>query len=463
MPAPDRRSPPLLDRREALADLDHLAAAIVERHSYHGLTAAAFDQALDAARARLPEQLSLSDMAVELMRVLASLGDGHTRLAAGPDGFLPRAYAPLLFVPTADGVIAVHPDRRSFLDERHRRVIAMDGRPIEDWLAAAAEVTPAQTPQFLAWHQARLLRYTGFLRRRLALPAAGPVNIELEGGVHHQADLVADKPLYGAWPRRTSGRLPDEVGYLRLDQMQRLDAPDRLASLRQMLWSLRDTRALVIDLRGNGGGSRDLLVHLLPYLMRDGEPPAVVNVAAYRLRRGESDDAPQGYLADRRLHPLASAVWTPEERAAIDELAGHWKPRWTPTPGQFSAWHYMVVSRPPETPFRYQGPVGVLLDAGSFSATEILLAALKGRPGVTLFGTPSAGGSGRPMGFSLRCSRLRIQASTMLSFDRHGELIQGRGVAPDRFVVATAEDSIGRGDSVLEHARGWLLREGARD
>ena len=83
---------------------------------------------------------------------------------------------------------------------------------------------------------------------------------------------------------------------------------------------LADTDGLIIDVRENGGGSRDALRALLPYFLTEDEPARVVNVGAYRLLRGQRADTPDGYLANRHLYPAAWRGWSDAARRAHAEM-----------------------------------------------------------------------------------------------------------------------------------------------
>ncbi|GIK15815.1 MAG: hypothetical protein BroJett003_07790 [Planctomycetota bacterium] len=86
------------------------------------------------------------------------------------------------------------------------------------------------------------------------------------------------------------------------------------------------------------------------------------------------------------------------------------------------------------------------------SATDVFLSAFKGRPGVTLIGTPSGGGSGRKRGYTLAHSGIEVRLSSMASFRADGWLYDGSGIEPDVLAPATPDDLIGRTDSVLDLA-----------
>ena len=110
----------------------------------------------------------------------------------------------------------------------------------------------------------------------------------------------------------------------------------------------------------------------------------------------------------------------------------------------------------------YDKPVVVLSDASCFSATDIFLGALKGRPRITLMGSASGGGSARSQRFSLSHSGIRIQCASMVSYRPNGLLYDGRGVEVDVSLPIGPRDLLHEGtDTVLEAARARLC-EAAR-
>jgi C-terminal processing protease CtpA/Prc len=199
------------------------------------------------------------------------------------------------------------------------------------------------------------------------------------------------------------------------------------------------TAGLIVDVRGNAGGTRAALRGLFPYFMKPADAPRVANVAACRVE-GES-------LDDRWLFPVEKLA--DPERESVRKLA--FKPEWTPPAGKFGAWHYFVLS-PGGAGFHYDRPVVVLMDGDCFSATDIFLGALKGWRNVTLMGTRSGGGSGRGLPYALPKSKLRVRLSSMASFQPDGKLYDGRGVEPDVEVKPRATDFIGKTDTVLDAA-----------
>ena len=105
--------------------------------------------------------------------------------------------------------------------------------------------------------------------------------------------------------------------------------------------------------------------------------------------------------------------------------------------------------------YHYQKPVVVLMNAKCFSATDIFLAGLKGMKNVTLFGTPSGGGSALRQSVALGATPFRVRIGSMASFQADGRLFRlfdGNGVLPDVVIEPAPEYHIGGPDNVLTKA-----------
>ena len=189
-------------------------------------------------------------------------------------------------------------------------------------------------------------------------------------------------------------RLPFNIGYLKLDLL--LPAADTEARFAAAMTLLQDTRALVIDLRGNHGGD-----------------PATVALLC-------------GYLFDQRTH--LNDIWhragnRTDEAWTADTIAG---PR-------YGAQREVVVLTGPET----------------FSAGEDLAYALKTLHRATLIGEATGGGA-HPGDMHRIGDHFEafIPDSRSISPITHADW-EGTGVAPDVAVAA---------DKALVEARRHLLR-----
>jgi len=436
-------------------DLTLLERELDERYAYRDRPggAARVRAALRGLREESAAGIDHAAFGLRVQKALALYGDGHTGLADGIAPLVPAGFAPFLTEPAEGGLVALRHDRLDFLDPARPFLRSLDGQPVEKWLAAARAFVPAGSESFVRHHSARHLRYVAALRAELGLPARPSLRIGLadaKGGTAEvERPLAPSPPRHGSGPRRATRRLPGDVGFLRIDEMS--DEPADLRALERAMAGFQNTRALVIDVRGNGGGSREPLVRLFPWFIGPKDPPRLVNVAALRLGPRDVRGRPEGLLTDRFLFPLASARWTPAERDLLREH--RFTPEWEPPAADFSEWHYLVLRRDSgdQRPV-YDRPVAVLMDEGCFSATDIFLGAFSGWRKTLLVGAPSGGGSGRARNVRLPRSGLGVRLSSMASFRPDGRLYDGRGVEPDVRVAPRPTDLLGRTDSVLDEA-----------
>ncbi len=441
-----------LTRSQVEEDLAQLERELTDKYSYLKLRAVDYRSALAAVRAGASEKSSVSAFSVQVEKFMALFGDGHSRL--GDVQRLPGR-APFLVGQAGDRYVAFLENREHFLDDAHPVLIAMDGVPLEKWLEAARRLRGGSL-QFVERNACEELRSINFLRSEMGLPLKDSLQVELADlrgtkKVVRNLALAKRSPRFGDWPRRKSAVLDGGIGYLRIADME--PEPQFLEDLHARLKNFQGTHGLIIDVRGNGGGSRAVINELLPYFMAPDEAPRVVNAAFARLRTGQPANKPEGYLKNRFLYPAATWPWSDAEKMAIARFQAGLKLEWSPPPSGFSDMHVFVVpAQLPRGGHRYDRPVLVLMDSGCFSATDIFLGAFKGLRNATLLGTASGGGSGRTSSLVLQHSGLKISYSTMVSFQPDGRLYDGNGVQPDVVVTTVATDLIGETDSQLAAA-----------
>lgn len=462
---PDWADAPSISREQAQADLDQLEWLVRHRFSYRDLTGVDVAAVFDAARVGLNERVSLPELDVTLRKLMARFGDGHARVDGSLTRTLPPEYAPFLVEGAQGGAVAYLPDRSALLDTDHPFVVAIDGVPLERWIDVAASVEARGAAHTVRRRGERNLRYLGWLRAELDLPRTDRLTVTLANDagerVERELRVSSRKPNFGEWPRvgvaprMDAGETPqtdanDEgIAYLRVARMD--DDARFLADLERRMDAAIDADAWVIDVRDNGGGTRDVLRAIAPRLL-DGERLALVaNVGAYRLAPGEEPEREGGYLADRFLFPADWDGWSDAQRAAIATVSATFRPDRAPTRGEFSELHWFVIDAAPSAA-RFPGRVAVLVDEDCFSATDIFLGALAELPRVTLVGRASGGGSGRSRGHRLAHSGLEVRLSTMASFRPNGARYDGVGVAPDVEVFAQPADFVTSSDAVLDAA-----------
>ncbi len=446
----------------AKKDLDQLVKLLDENYSYRHRKGVDLKALVKAAKQRLETGTPTQrDFLEEIDLIMKAFGDGHSRVSKSPNRPESTGYTPFLIGKVKGGYVAFKSDRSDYLDPNHPFITEMAGRPIEDWVDLSRKHVTQGSPQFQDYVAVRSLRYHNEQRRLLGLRADDDVKITLRGenGTNRvKLDLVGRAPFFGKWPVTQTKRLEGDIGYLRIPRMTS-DAK-ALDEIDAAMQGFRDTRGLVIDLRSNGGGTRDILRRLFPYFMSENDHPHVANIAAYRLPAGLGDPMKvDGYLSNRGLYPMSWAGWSKRQRKAIALAQRQFEPEWKLPRDAFSTWHYFVLDRSDNAKaYHYDKPITVLVDTGCFSATDIFLGAVKGWKNVTLVGQASGGGSGRAQRHTLSTG-VQLRISSMASFRPNGQLYENRGVQPDVLVEPIASDFIlGGSDSTLARALDQLGR-----
>ncbi len=169
---------------------------------------------------------------------------------------------------------------------------------------------------------------------------------------------------------------------------------------------LRDTSGIVIDLRGNPGGVLTMVMGLSGHFMSEGEDLGTITTR------------------DSELKLVAN-------------------PRLVGASGQ------------PVTPFA--GPVAILVDAGSYSASEIFSGGMQALGRARIFGTQTAGGA-------LPAVLERLPGGDVLQYaigdfvTATGQRIEGRGVVPDQVVEPARGDLLAGRDPILDAALDWIAK-----
>ena len=447
-----RPSPPTsISREDARADIEAFGAGLKDQFAYLGLGEVDLDRELAQIREGIDGgQVDILELRLELHRLLMRFGDGHAQVRSNlPLGQRGDKYLPFLLVEAEGGVVAVLPDRSALVEPAAPFVRSIDGKTMNEWIELARPYVANGSPQLVRRRALGDMREIDWVRRVLGEETGAPLKVTFstEDGsetVERELELSSRRPTYGDWPRSQSELLEGDIGYLRIAQMN-----GDVDSLHEAMEEFVDTEGLIVDVRGNGGGTRELLLALGGYLIGPKEPAVVGNIAQYRLSERFDED----HLEARYMHRPDWDGWNDRQREAIEAAAATFKPEWQPV-GEFSEWHYLVMDRtghPAE--YFYDLPVVVLSDSGCFSATDIFLGAVELLPRVTLLGAASSGGSARSQSFRLPKTGFEVRCASMASFRPDGRLYDGRGIEVDVEVLPAPEDFLrAGGDAQLKAA-----------
>lgn len=441
----------VLPRSAALEDLDSLVTIVSEVHPN---PSPRFRPLRDSLAHAWPDTVSRARLARDLNRLLAVLGDGHTGLWL--DGLEEEAALtnggrswPFAVRRTVDGIIigrVVGSD--STVLRSGDRLEAINGMPIDSLVEEIGRAVPAELP---AYRDSRVLRFLGSslwmegIRPPAALRVTGVDGISRMvrvAGATRQELQAAATPQAQAEPLTVIG-VRDSV--LVLD-FRRMWGEQERAAFTARLDSAFDAaarsgvRAIVVDIRRNGGGDSRWGTQLLSYVTAD-----TLSVGVRKEWKGS-----------RRYRMFFKSRVSPILRYTIPFS-------WFDAPigGLFSGPDgTMAVIRftpdlPADNPRRLERPLCLLIGPGTFSSA-MMLANTARRSGVaTLIGEPTGeppNSGGEVMSFHLRRSGLNGQVSSayfMLDEDPAGDR---RGVLPHITVVPTREDIRAGRDPVMERA-----------
>jgi C-terminal processing protease CtpA/Prc len=408
-------SRPLL-REDMTADLDDAAAIVKRTWSYYDDKSERFGVDLEAVVARLKEELparpTRDDFADAVDRFVAALKDGHAWGDVPGRSPPPYLRAPFSVVDAAEGVIVADVEPSVVGADAPRRgdlLLEVDGEPLE---------------RRIERRLARVAASTDGARRRFALTgalktSARSMTVAYERDGARRTTTLATTGA--ATPRRApylwSEAAPD-VGLLSIRTFMssnqaawrkaRPEERDGLlaeakAELDALFVRAAAFRALIIDLRGNQGGTDLLGIH-----------------AAERL------------IPEKFVYFELQARYSPEAAAffGLGQPSKGWG---------FRGGTKYGGRKDMKT---FAGRLVLLVDELTFSTADNFAACIADhRKDCTIVGRPTHGGTGcpAPVVFLPR-SGAKITLCTQKVFRPSGELIEGRGTVPSLLVRPTRED-----------------------
>lgn len=240
--------------------------------------------------------------------------------------------------------------------------------------------------------------------------------------------------------------LTDSIAYLAIPIMVSYENnPNLEAYLKSTMEKYRNSKALIIDIRSNGGGTRDILKTISKYLVKPEQSPWIANVAYVRSDQYLDEDISS--MQSRYLYNYNSEFLSENDRKAIDTFNSQFKTEYSVSNDKFSEPFYMVLQT---NNLPLKCPVYILVNEMSFSAASVFTSAFKGLPNVKIVGVNTNGSSGRSQYFYLKNSNIRVKLSTMLSFQRNGQPLDGRGTKPDIIIEKDEAQIFAKEDSQLK-------------
>ncbi|QKK08062.1 MAG: hypothetical protein HND58_07665 [Planctomycetota bacterium] len=228
---------------------------------------------------------------------------------------------------------------------------------------------------------------------------------------------------------------------------------EALRSVRSGQRAAREADGVLIDMRGNTGGSRYFVHEIAQRVLPVDAEPVIYSAARVLMWPGRDADRVRLQLEGRHLYLPTDPRWTEAERSAIDRFLEGFRPEVDLPDDRFGPLHVSVLSPGGDHAGEWAGkPVVVLMDERCISASDVFLAAMRELPGVTLVGRPSRGASGMSEPMELRGGIVTLQVSTMVSFMPDGRVFDWHGVEPDVTMNLMLTEFTRKGP---DNARAW--------
>ena len=388
-----------------------------------------WDAEFERAVGRVMATESDYDYIREVQRFVALLGEAHTNVSTGKDFRSRFGGHPEVEVEEIErkAVIVNTSVNLAVGLPVGSQILAVDGIPVDRYLGERVfPYVSASTPHYL-WRQSirgEWWRTVGLLVGEVG--STVEIKIETPTGETRALELtrLAGNPKieWVAPPRReraalTFKRFDDDILYFALNTF---NDDEVVKQFEAHLEELESARAVVLDIRNNGGGSSSRAwsigrhFSVSPLEVSHWRTPQ--HRAAYKEWGNFSDDP------ERKAYAAMDAWFAPEEFSVID---------------------------PPERTFAV--PVAVLIGSSTYSAAEDFLAYMRAAPNCVFVGGPSAGSTGQPLRFDIP-GGARIGITSKHDTMPDGTEFVGYGVMPDIEIRQSLAAFREGHDPVLERA-----------
>jgi len=446
-----------LTKSQIKSDLAILDSILQKKSSYQGLNGYDYKKDFDEYLHKTKEQsVTKYDFELFLSKTIGKIGDRHSYIRG--ERLRNSLFFPFAFAPLNNKVLVIDYDKENKKYHLYKTEFpylkSINNIPIEELIS---QILPKDILAPKSSHFTRSIREIREIEnifKSLNINLPNPIQITLtnEKGFNKKINikLVPKAERQRIWDERFQIKnfflkdeesndkeiieqfftLKNNVGYVRIVKMlNKENSPVFFEFLNDFMSKAKQTDAMIIDVRDNGGGRRDLIQEFAGYLIH---PDSVYVVNATRQRgklplNGELKES----LHYRYLYSRNEL--DKREQNAIDKFMTSFKPMYNLDNNKFSDYHYHILNgqKITKNKYLYNKPIYILTNERSFSAASVFVSVFKGLPNIKIVGVNTDGSSGNSERFELPNSELRGKISTMVSFQKDGNILDGIGTKPD--------------------------------
>lgn len=472
-----------LTKSEVENDLKFLEDFIQNKSSYLGLNGFDYRDDFDKYLEQIDGKISKSDFGIFLSKTIGKIGDRHSYIR-GYD--LPNnLFLPFVVAPLKDKIVALNYNKSQkeygVLYQRFPLLKAINNIPIDDFLKKIVPKDINAPKTALRTRSVKQLKYMA--DNYVIMNKKIPETFEFMY-TNGKTDTIVEISLenkrstYITWdekfarvnnPRRKELNNPElinnlfhidenNIAYLRIPSMvDQEDASVFFQTLNEFMNMAKSSISLIIDVRGNGGGTRHLINELAGYFIHP-DSSYIVNATRQRgnlpLNEELKDDLHKRFLFSRNELDV-------QEQNLVDKFMATFVPMYDLDDNKYSEFHYFVLNgkKLNKNKYHYNKSIYIMTNEKSFSAASVLASVFKGLPNIKLVGVNTDGSSGNSERFEFPNSKLQGQISTMVSFQKNGQILDGIGTEPDIVIERNLEQIFWKEDYQLNKLKELINQE----
>lgn len=470
-----------LSKQQIQEDLEFLKQSLNENSSYVYLNGYDFNPDFDKYLKTVGDTTRLEDFGFFLTKTIGKIGDRHSSVKGYGKETL---FLPFIYAPENNKVLVLNSNQNKeleLLNANFPYLKKVDGIAINDFLQKTRPEDIKAPQQTFFTRAVRDLRDIQKNYKTLHKPLQKEIKLTLSDATFKKDTILLVSPVERSkrsrpWDEKFESKyvrvkdedynkpeivdslfsIKDSIGYIKIPAMaSNEEAPLLFDKVNAFMKSIQNSKALIIDVRSNGGGTRDLMYEFAKYIIH---PDSIYIVNATKQRGAiPLPEESKERLHSRFLYVLSELETKEQEKVA--EFMNTFKPMYDLDAKKYSEYYFGLFNgqKLAEPSYYYNKPVYILANEKTFSAASVFVAAFKGIQNIQVVGVTTDGSSGNSDWFDLPNSKLFGKISTMVSFQKNGKILDGFGTAPNIKIERDLNQILWKTDTQLEKLRTLIV------